>query len=313
MYFYFFCDFPAVIKFQGVIFGTVNNSVKFCNLERPYPLVEICPLIDGTPPIALFLDDEFLNAPPHNVTVTDLKGGYFLKFSKADKTNEFKILAQEKYRDAGITVFQENGCKVSIETQSGFFAETLTFSPLSVSIKRGEGINGNLIFALFNCADKKILNVYGIKEVAPLFSKQTDEFNLSPAGFTTVERLKDIAKHTVVCEYALSGAGIKEISRKVSASENFDCEKVREHLIPYAFCEEFLCGGDYSFYLSDGIKENADKLGGFFGNFIGVTPPPLFRNYKEIGLIYNVGERKYSVEYFTFDLADNKICNINKL
>lgn len=312
MYFYFFCAFPAVIKFQGVIFGTVDNSVKFCNFDKPYPLVEICPLT-GDPPVAFFLSDEFLSAPPENFTVTDLKGGYFLKFAKPAKTDGFKILAQEKYRDAVITAFSDNGYKISLETQTDFFAETLDFSPLSVSFNRGEGVNGNLIFALFDCADKKILNVYGIKETALLFSKETDEFSLSALGFTTTERLKDIAKHTIVCEYSESGGKIKELSRKVTAGENFDREKLNERLIPYAFSEEFLCGGDYGFYLADGIKENAAKLGGFFGEFIGVTPPPLFRNYKEIGLIYKTAERKYSVEYFTFDILDNKIININKL
>ena len=313
MYFYFFCSFPAVIKFQGVIFGTVNNSVKFCNFDKPYPLVEICPLMDGSAPVAFFLSDDFLNSPPENVTVTDLKGGYFLKFSKPVNTDGFKILAQEKYRDAVITAFSDNGYKISLETQTDFFAETLDFSPLSVSFNRGEGINADLIFTLFDCGDKKILHVYGVKETALLFSKETDEFNLSALGFTTTERMRDIAKHTVTCEYSLSDGKIKGLSRKVKSSENFDREKVNERLIPYAFCEEFLCGGDYSFYLADNIKENAAKLGGFFGEFIGVTPPPLFRNYKEIGLIYKTAERKYSVEYFTFDILDNKIININKL
>lgn len=312
MYFYFFCGFPAVIKFQGVIFGTVDNSVKFCNFDKPYPLIEICPLT-GDPPVAFFPDETFLNAPPQNVTVTDLKGGYFLKFSKPYKTDGFKILAQEKYRDANITAFIEQGYKISLETKMDFFAETLNFSPISVSFNRGEGINGNLISALFDCGDKKILNVYGVKETALLFSKETDEFNFSALGFTTVERLKDIAKHTIVCEYSESGGEIKELSRKVKSDESFDREKLNERLIPYAFSEEFLCGGDYSFYLAGNIKENADKLGGFFGEFIGVTPPPLFRNYKEIGFIYKIAERKYSVEYFTFDIAENKIININKI
>ena len=313
MYFYFFCEFPAVIKFQGVIFGTVANSVKFCNFDPPYPLVEICPLMNETAPVAFFPDENFLNSPPEIVTVTDLNGGYFLKFSAPNKTEGFKILAQEKYRDAVITVFNENGCKISLETQNGFFAETLTFSPFSVSVKRGEGINGNLIFVFFDCGDKKILNVYGIKEATLLFSKETDEFNFTVTGFTTTERLKDIAKHTVTCEFTERNGEIQETSRKVTAGEKFDREKLHERLISYAFCEEFLCRGDYSFYLADAVKENAAKLGGYLGNFIGVTPPPVFRNHNEIGLIYRKAERKYSVDYYIFDITDKKITNIKKI
>lgn len=313
MYFYFFCEFPAVIKFQGVIFGAVNNSVKFCNIESPYPFTEICPLYGESENFAFYPTDEFLNAPPKNVTVTDLKGGYFLRFAKSEKPENFKILAQEKYRDGAITAFVENGCKISLETTTGFFAETLEFLPKSVNFTRGEGVNGDLIFALFLCEDKKILNVYGTNSPALLFSKEIDDYSTDITGFSTTEKLKDIAKHVITCEYSVNGGEIKETSRKVSASENFNRDKLSDLIIPYAFSEEFLCGGDYDFYLAENVKENAEKLGGFFGDFLGVTTPPLFRNYKEVGFIKKVSERKYAVDYFTFDLAENKIININKI
>ena len=315
MYFYFFCDFPAVIKFQGVIFGTVDNSVKFCNFEKPYPLTEICPLMGKGQNFAFYLDDEFLNNPPINATITDLKGGYFIRLTKTEFNREFSIINQAKFRDATITVFTENGCKVSLETQTGFFAETLFFAPISAEFTHGEGLNSNLIFAVMDCTDKKILNVYGIKENALLLSTEIDEFNITPAGFTCTEKLKDIAKHEISREYFYSHAdcAIKERDRKVKLSENFDREKLPASLIPYAFCEEFLCGGDFECYLAENVKENADKLGGFFGEFIGITPPPVFRNPKEIGFIYKLAERKYSVEYFTFELAEHKITNIKKI
>lgn len=311
MYVYIFCEYPAVIKFQGVIFGTVDNSVKFCNLDKPYPMTEICPLFGGEN-FNFYLNDEFLASPPKNVTVTDLKGGYFLRFSKKNDGAEFKILEQAKFQDATITAFTENGYKISLDTQSGFFAETLDFSPNAVQFYRDDGKNTGLIFALFNCKDKKILNVYKTHDPALIFSKQVDDFNADMQGFTIQENLKDLAKHSILINYAFDGSTIKETSRKVSRNEKFDREKLPDKLIPYAFTEEFLCGGDYAFYLSDGIKENADKLQSYFGDFLGVMPPPVFRQYDEIGLIYRISERKYSVEYFTFDVENGKITNIKK-
>lgn len=312
MYFYFFCEYPAVIKFQGIIFGTVNNSVKFCDLDKPYPLVEICPLMGKGENVAFYPADDFLDLPPRGVTVTDLKGGYFLRFSKSDNADGFSILAQEKYRDATITAFRENGYKISMETQTGFFAETLAFAPKTADFTHGEGVNSDLIFSVFDCGNKKILNVYGINERTLLFSKEVDGFEVTATGFTTTEKLRDMAKHTIMREYSFKGNSITETSRKVTASEKFDREKLPEKLVPYAFSEEFLCGGDYAFYLADGIKENADKLGGFFGEFLGVTPPPLFRDYREIGFIRKIAEGKYSVDYFTFSVVNGKIENINK-
>lgn len=312
MYFYFFCEYPAVIKFQGVIFGTIDNSVKFCNLSEPYPFTEICPLAGGDN-FNFYPDASFLNSPPQNVSITDLKGGYFIRFSKTENSSEFKILEQAKFRDATITAFTDNGCKVSLETKTGFFAETLPFSPVGAEFTRGEGVNSDLIFALFLSSDKKVLNVYDVKELSLLMSKQIDGFEISPSGFTTTENFKDIAKHTLVCGYQCDNGILKEISRTVSSSENFDRDNLPDRLIPYAFIEEFWCGGDYAFYLAENVKENSDKLKGYLGDFLGITPPPVFRNYKEIGLIRKIAERKYSVDYYIFDVDDGKITNIKKL
>ena len=87
-------------------------------------------------------------------------------------------------------------------------------------------------------------------------------------------------------------------------------EKLPDLLIPYLFLEDFSAGEDFSEYLSDDINKNADKLGGFFGNFLGVFPPPLFRNQDEVGLIYKIKENLFETKYFTFHLDDKKISNI---
>lgn len=313
MYFYFYCEYAAVIKFQGVIFGTVNNSVKFCNLDTPYPLVEICPLNCEGENIAFYITDNFLECPPKNVSVTDLKGGYFLRFLKAEKTGDFKINTQARFADACFTAFFDNGYKISLETRSGFYADTLAFSFNDVKVTRGEGANSDIMFALFDCGNKKILNAYSIKNPALLFSKEIEEFSVNLSGFTVLERKKDIAKHVIETLYAEKDGEIKELSRKVTCSDNFDREKVSDKLIPYVFAEEFLCGGDYKFYLSEDLKETADKLGGYFGDFIGISPPPLFRDYREIGFIKKFAERKYSVDYFTFEIENGIITNILKI
>ena len=311
MYFYFFCEFPAVIKFQGVIFGTVNNSVKFCNLTDPYPLTEICPLSGGEN-FNFYPDKNFLDDPPKNLSVTDLKGGYFLRFNKPEIFSEFKIIEQAKFRDATVTAFCDNGFKISLETQTGFYAETLAFSPIGATFTRGEGVNNKLVFALFDCENKKVLNVYDMQAPSLLLSVNADEFNTALTGFTVTERLRDMAKHLVVKNYRFDGDKINETGRKVTASDKFDRENLPEKLIPYAFTEEFLCGGDHTYYLSESVKENADKLQNYLGDFLGVMPPPLFRKYDEVGLIYKTAERKYSVEYFTFEIIDKKITNIKK-
>ena len=313
MYFYFSCDYPAVIKFQGVYFGKIGDKLTPFDLSAPYPLTEICPLNGGGDIFTFFLNEDFLSAPPENVCVTDLHGGYFLHFKNKPQKGEFRIIEQQKFTDALVTVFSENGFKLSLETASGFYAETLPFMPSSAEITRKYGANFDLIFVLFNCGKEKILNVYNARKPSLLTSSAVESFVAENTGFTVTEKLKDMAKHTVKTLYAFDGTDIKIAERKVSSSDAFAKEALPEELIPYAFCEEFLCGGEFGYYLSDGIKENADKLRGFLGEFIGVTPPPPFRNYDEVALIYKDAERRYRAEYLTFDVKNKKIVNINRV
>ena len=311
MYFYFSADYPAVLKLQGGYFK-ISGNVAPLNLTVPYPLTEICPLNGAGDTFTFFLSEEFLSAPPENVSVTDLRGGYFLHFKNKPQKGEFRVIAQQKFTDALVTVFSEGSFKLSLETASGFYAETLPFLPSFAEITRKYGAGFDLIFVLFNCGKEKILNVYNALNPALLMTSSVESFSAENTGFTVTEKLTDMAKHTVKTLYAFDGTEIKIAERKVSSSDAFNKDALPEELIPYAFCEEFLCGGEYGYYLSDGIKENADKLRGFFREFIGVTPPPAFRNCDEVALIYKDAERKYRAEYFTFDVKNKKIVNINK-
>lgn len=313
MYFYFFSEYPAAVKFQGVYFGKIDSEVKFCNLTPPYPLTEICPFNGCGDALTFFPDRDFLNSPPPFVSVTDMKGGYMLRFEKRPANGDFCVITQKKFADATVTVFSENGFRLSLETAAGFHAEGLPFSPLSAEVMRGSGRTSDLIFARFNCEKAKILNVYSVRAPALILSLPASDFSLTNDGFKVSETLIDMAKHTITAVYTAVGDEITIKERTVTPSARFNRETLPEKLIPYAFAEEFACGGDYAFYLSDGVRQNADKLSGYLGRYIGVTTPPFFRDYREIGLVYKDAERKYRVEYFTFDVENQKIVNINRV
>lgn len=309
MYFYFFSEFPAIVKLQGIYYGKIGNTVKFCKIDKPYPLVEVCSL-NGNDNFTFFLEDDFLLSPPPFVSVTDMKGGYLIKFKQKPQKSEFKVIEQKNFGDATFTLFCDDGYKVSFETPSGFFAESLDFSPLSANVTRGEGTLGDFVFAEFICNDTKILSVYSVKTQNKLLHREIFDYSLYTYEFTTVERVKDIAKHEVKTKWIADENALKEQTRTVLVSEKFDKNSLIKEIIPYAFCEEYAVGGDYAFYLADGIKENADKLKGFFGDIIGVTTPPLFRDPLEIGLVKKTGDRLYGVNYFKFFVEDKKITNI---
>ena len=311
MYFYFSSNYPAVIKINGIFYGTLNNVVKTLRIENGVcPYIEICSL-NGENNVNFILDQDFLKSPPQPVSVTDLNGGYLIKIFQTRICSDFSVLAQEKFDNALVTVFNENGIKISIETQSDFYAETLRICPSTAEIKKFY-CNQTQLLAIALTEQKTFLHVYCIDaKINKVFMRQVDEFDLEN-GLKTVEHHKDIAKHVITTFWDFESGIFRSKSTSVAKNEKFNIELLPEKIIPYAFLEAMLTGDQIDCFLGGTVKENADKLSGFFGKFIGVIPPPTFRNCEEIGLLYSVNDNRYFVEYYSFDVMDRKICNIKK-
>lgn len=317
MYLYFSSDRPAVLKLGGIYCGKIFGTVKSYKTDADNPpLAEILPLGENVPPIAFFPDKDFLSAPPDNVTVTDLKGGFLIKISLPAECSGFRVIKQQKYRDLVATAFTENGYKLSLETPSDFLAEPIPFTMRDAEFFRFYLCGEELLAVAFYNDDyeerETVLCVYSFKkEIRKLFCRTVAEFS-AENGLITTETHKDMAKHKVVTEWTYDGV-LKEKNRTVTRADDFSRTKLHDKLLPYAFAEEFLCGGDFTEYLSGTVLDNADKLGGFLGDFIGVMPPPVFREENEVGFVYRTGERTYSAEYFVFEVSDKKITNLKKL
>lgn len=309
MYFYFQSDSNAALKINGGFAGRLCEPLKISiDVSRP-PYLEFCPINCGEPPLAFFPDEKFIDNPPEGVSVTDLRGGYFVAFDFVAVRGRYGVIEQKKFSDAVITVFNDKGFKLSIETPADFYAESLPFAATSAEISR-KFVDGNDVIIVF-FPSERYLCVYSAGKVKKLFSREIDGFDLKN-GFCTTERKKDVAKHEIKIRWDCS-AEFKEISREVSHAADFRKEAVYPKILPYAFAEEFAAGGDYAFYLSENVKKNADKLAGFFGEFIGVCVPPSFRDYREIGFIRKLRERKYVVDYYILETENDKITNIKKV
>ncbi len=310
MYFYFNSERPAVLKIDGELQGTANGEKCF-NFNGA-PLVELCPLCTSETPSCFYLNDEFLSCPPDGFAVTDMRGGYYVLRTFRKTQTAFSVLAQKKFPDAIITVFTENGLTASIETPRGSFAETLFIDAESANVSR-ERINGtDVIFITLKTAAKKVLCAYSLNPVRRVFTREVDGFEITSEALITKEKLNDIAKHEITVAWKATDV-FKEISREAVCSPSFGADRVCDLILPYVFAEEFFAGGDFRRYLEDSVKENADKLGGFFGEFIGVCPPPFFRDYKEVGLIKKRGKNAYYIDYFIFETENGKISGLKKI
>lgn len=311
MYYYFSSDYPAVIKINGIFYGKIEKVIKPLKIDKgTFVFIEICPLKAEGSSINFILDNEFLTSPPNGISITNLKGGYMIKFYQQFDKLPFNILAQEKFSNGIVTVFTENSLKISIETPNDFYAETFNLNPDSATITHFN-LNSSSFVAITFYKDVKLLYVYKIDgKITKVFTRSVFEYTLTPE-FKTIENFKDIEKHTVNSVWNFVDGKMQRVSFNVSKSERHN--NLNEKLIPYAFMESLLVGDDINHYLCENVKETADKLCSYFGDFIGVFPPPTFRDINEVGLIYSKSENVYEIEYFTFELKENKIFNIKKV
>ena len=311
MFYYFHSDSPCALKINGVFYGILSNDVKNVKIDVNNPYIELCPVSVSEPCVNLLIDENFLFSPHESITITDLKGGYLIKFNPIKKQSEFSIIAQEKCYNAIVTLFNENGLKLSIETQNDLYAESFPINIKEAEIKEFS-LNNERFIALSMRSEQTYLCVYKTSEkVQKVFCKNVFSYSLDN-GFSTVEKFNDIQKHTLTCFWEYDNFAFKKTSSEISVSEDFCLDNINEKLIPYCFLESFLVGENCDCYLCESILKNKAHLKGFFGDFIGVMPPPKFRDIDEVGLIYRKTENFYFVEYFKFSLSNKKILSLTK-
>lgn len=318
MYCYFHTDFPSAIKVNGNFLTRLDKSAspflidtkKVCNFSADI-FIEIICLNGSEHPLYFILNDEFFCSPPLNVQVVDLAGGYFIKVLKTCTLSPFKVISQQKFPFAVATVFKENGLKLSIETANDFYAETLFFDCEQVEIAHFMLENKKLLALNFKGEQNKLFCYLVEGKITKVFCKEVSSFSFNN-GFCTTEQKQDIANHQIVCEWGLNNAELVKKDISITKKPDFSLSKLNSKILGYAFLEEFLCGGEILEYLSENIKENAHLLKDYFLDFIGVFPPPFFRPFNQIGLLYKKTENKYYARYFEFEIENNKLCNIKR-
>lgn len=312
MFFYFNSKTPAILKINGVYHGKIDDSYKkfFIDVSTS-PFIEICFVCAKTSPLFFMLDSNFLCSPPDNVVITDLKGGYAINVCEEQVLAPFTIINQQKFPFAVATVFNDNGLKLSIETANDFYAENLNFSCKNAEILLFN-LDNRQFLAINFISEQNLLSCFLIEDkITKVFSKTAVEFSFDN-GFTTIEEYFDIAKHKLTCSWKLSGNAFAPLDTKIETSNDYLVENLCDNILPYAFLEEFMLNSDANQFLSDGVKQNAQFLNEYLGNYIGVFPPPSFRKFDEIALLYKNGQNKYKTEYFKFELENRKIYNIKR-
>jgi len=255
---------------------------------------------------AVFKEKEIIR--PKNSLLTDLKEDILLAFFKRPFYNGFKLIAQDNINGAKVTVFIENTLKVMIETSE--FSELFCYPFLSKSASiHGQYYYNGLYILVFFSDINKLFCYFVSNSIKEVLSVNAVDYNLSNT-LTVTEILPDIARHKIVKTYSTE----KELTLinqvVLDTAENYPY-RLSDKLIPFAFLEELLIGGNYERFLSSELKEKANLLNGYFGNFTGVCPCPF--SIDKTGVIYKCDKSEkfdYKVKYLLAEVSGGKINNL---
>lgn len=311
MYYYFCSNYPVALKLGGAFFSSINEYPKRCNVT-PNTFIEACPLSTKGSYFCFMLSEDFLKNPPENVVVTNLDGAFMLYFKKQPKSLDFSVITQKKYPDLIATLFTDNNVRLSLETPDDFFCDNFKEEIINAEIFKIK--NSKLLGVVLETSLKEnILEIYKTTpKIEKIYQKKASKIEAFDNEITLLENFNDIKKHVKKTVLYFSYEEVKHKETAITFNDDFCTIRVKEELIPYLFLEDFLVGDNFLDYLSEGVKENADKLKYYLGNFCAVIPPPFFRKENEIGLVYQKSENVYYVEYFSFTLENKKIINLIK-
>ena len=266
-------------------------------------------MVNTEVPVTFILNDDFFIAPPHCVILTDLDGGYLIKVTPCFNTLHYAVLAQKKFPDLLVTAFNDNGHKLCLENGLDFYNERIYHKVNSVEIVKDICSISNLVAIIFK-GENLLVSVYDVKEkITKIFTKLCDDVQFND-NLVIRQDFLDIAKHSLTSYYTFSDNKFTLSNATLKVKNDFCLSNLNTSILPYAFLEHFMLGGDISEYVGKNILDNKEQLRGYLGNFLGVMPPPLFKDIKEVGLIYHERDNLYSVKYFSFELEDRKIVNV---
>ena len=232
-----------------------------------------------------------------------LRDGFALRaygFAPVDFT--LRPIAQQRFGDTLLSVFQQGDIQLSLQSPQGFFTSTLppAFATCALS-KRGD---------LFFLEGKNHLAAYtgGGKCV---FMEEVLDFSITETELNATLPLSDTLGRVADCTWKIEKTGCTRTRFSLRQAHTFDggndTDKIREELLPYAFFESVLLGENYTEILSADLQLKAQGIPAFLGDFCAVT---LTANPYTCGLIRQKAPRLFEVDYFTVKLENGKIVDI---
>lgn len=293
---YFLSSLPCLLRVGGAVFGRTGTFEKFAEIELQDDLfAEFIP--QNAAPVCVRLNENLLFSPPHGTEIYLFKQGaaiFVRDFPPVDFS--FRLLAQKRTQSALSTLFSQGVVTLSIESEKGLFCFSFPeLCPENMSDCRIEEKNG-CIFLIFPSF---------------LFAAATDGKERMRRRYKKIEETADgfrlifpsaCVKGSVYTQtYRVREGEISLLSTRRSEGER------EENNLTFDFFERVLYRADFSSLLSSDLREKAETLPSFLGDFIDWT---VLSSPRSIGLIYKKRERVFEVVDCAASVENNEIVDI---
>jgi len=291
-----------MLTLNGTFFGITDKFERFadiCLTDRIF--AEFTP--EGRLPISFFITDALLSTPPIGCEVYLLRDGvaiYARDFPPADFT--LRPIAQQQFDDTLVSVFQQGDMQVSIQSPAGFFTDALPSVFFNCKLSAHAGlyfIEGERHLAVYTAMGKCVL----LEEVL--------SFSVTDGELHALLPLSDCLGRIADCTWSLHENDCVRtaltLRQNHTQAGDTDIDKIADELLPYAFFQSVLFGGNYTDYLSNELAGKASQIVDFLGNFraVCITEDPYV-----CGLIREKKARLFEVVYFTVKIENKKIADI---
>lgn len=304
---YFLSCRTAALKLNGEYLGTVGAVEKYADLSGGEEIfAEIIPSGEWLPR-NFFIGQELFKNPPAFLKVYLFDGGARIYVTHFAGLGGLKILEQRSLSGLGATYFTLcHRAYLSCDGQeSSLYELPYYFSDCRLS---AEKINGIPVIILSGKDCLCALSSSGKK----LYLGHAESYSTGDMLVLTVN-YKGCAGYCAEQTYGYNGHELTLVKSEIK--RRYEVEKA---VMPFAFFECLLYGGDCSEYLSEELMTERQALKEYLGDYREVTVPhkAFFDTYGDIpaaALAYPVKENLFEIKYFSVDIIDGKIDNLKRL
>ena len=302
---YFLSYKAAILKLNGLYVGGIDLFERHIEIDlSDSVLAEIVPG-ENLQPVNFFINEKLLINPPEFMDVYLMDGEALIYIREyGNKDAGLKVIAQTRFCGNLVTLFSQGGIYLSVENGE------YSLIPLPQGFAGAEFEEktiANLPVLEIRCGHALIILSDRGKRIF-MNRVQKAEFGQTldiEAAFETCTAAK------AVCSYSYDGESLTLIS-----SKTVETRPPERGILHFAFFECVLTRGNFADYLDESLKDRAEALQNYLGEFVSVTVPtekfyaehPLEQS---AGIVYPKGANLFEVKYFATEISkDGKITNI---